>query len=123
MNRSRQTKYRCVRNIPFVVLMLAFVNVTTAQNWDIDLLRRINVGRNTSLDQPFIILDKTVAPLEIITPVTLYSIGLVKKDSVLKHQGLYVAISVAGNAAATTLIKYAVNRTRPYDAYNNIDNP
>jgi membrane-associated phospholipid phosphatase len=106
-----------------LVAMLLITNVSFAQNRDIDLLRRINVGRNTSFDNPFIILDKTVAPVTFATPVTMFAIGLVEKDSALKHLGLYIAVSVAGNAAATTLIKYAVNRTRPYDAYNNIDNP
>ena len=44
-------------------------------------------------------------------------IGLVKKDSALIHAGLGTTGAILLNTLVSTGLKYAVNRTRPYNEY------
>lgn len=105
------------------IMLLCFgANNVTAQNWDINTLRHINLNRNEAFDQPFIVLDETVASLDIAAPIGMFTAGLIKKDSALKRQAIVVAVAVAGNASASYLVKHVVNRARPYDLYPEIDN-
>lgn len=90
------------------------------QNADIDLLRDINVSRNTSLDNPFIWITRSDAPISIATPFVVFGVGWFLKNEKLKMDGLYIAASLAGSAVIATGLKYSVNRTRPFVKYPDI---
>jgi membrane-associated phospholipid phosphatase len=93
-----------------------------AQSLDIDILKNINPHRNQSLDASLVFLSDATAPLVIGMPILITGIGLIKKDSAMTRKGLYVGVSVASSLTLTFIMKYAINRPRPYVTYPFLDN-
>lgn len=94
---------------------------TNAQNSDIDLLQKININRNTALDPTFKSITNSAIPLSIAAPVVLYSIGLIQKDSVIKHKALFIGETFLVSAFVTLASKKIIKRERPYLRYTQID--
>jgi membrane-associated phospholipid phosphatase len=92
-----------------------------AQNVDIDLLKNINLNRNRSLDGTFTFVTNSSAPVSIGVPVILCGAGLIKHDSVLTRKALSIGASVAVTVIFTTIIKYSVDRPRPFETYSFIE--
>ena len=92
------------------------------QNVDIDLLKDINLNRNTKWDGIFTGITNSAAPIAFAVPTILLAIGLIKKDSTLKHKAFYIGTSVIASAAISTILKYAVNKPRPFETYTYIQN-
>ena len=90
---------------------MTFVN---AQNIDINILRDINVGRNRSLDPTFKLVTNTAVPISIATPIIIYSVGLIQKDSTVKKQAIFIGQTFLVNAFITTALKHTINRKRPF---------
>ncbi len=109
-----------------IIAFLAFVllsNVSLhAQNINIDILRKIHVNRNQNLDPSMNFLSNSVGPLSIITPIGLYGIGLIRKDSSLKRTGFLVGGTVLISGAISSIIKVSVKAERPYVTYPYIKN-
>ena len=70
-----------------LLFSISFVN---AQNVDINLLRDINNGRNKNLDPTFKFITNSAAPVSIGAPIFLYTVGLIKKDSTIKKQAIFI---------------------------------
>ena len=87
------------------------------QRVDIALLRSINLQRNIALDPTFKLITNSASPMAIGMPVGMLFIGHWRKDSVLKYQGYELVGSVALSTAIAFGLKYAVNRTRPFATY------
>lgn len=92
----------------------------SAQNPDIDLLRKINVNRNTALDPTFKFITKTASPISMACPTLVYGVGLVKRDSTIRRKGLYIAGSMFVSGVFTQAAKYSFDRTRPFVTYPEI---
>jgi membrane-associated phospholipid phosphatase len=95
--------------------------VIVGQNIDIRLLREINLGRNTSFDPAFRVVTNSVAPLCLGTPVIMLGVGYYTKDSLLKQNALYTGATLLTSVIITNIIKYSVNRARPFETYPDID--
>ena len=93
----------------------------TAQNIDINTLRDINVNRNTSLDPTFKVVTNSALPISVGTPILIYTVGLIKKDSILKNQAVFIAETFVVSAFITTALKYSLKRERPFDTYPDIE--
>jgi membrane-associated phospholipid phosphatase len=104
-----------------VILLFFCVTFVNAQNGDIDLLRKINVDRNESLDPAFKLVTNTAVPLSIATPIVMYSIGLIQKDSLTKKQAIFIGETFLANAFITTALKYSIKRERPFNTYSDIE--
>ncbi len=100
-----------------VVFLICGQSVILAQNTDINLLKKINLNRNRSLDGTFKLITNSAGPIAIGTPVILCGAGLIKHDSILVRKSLNIGASIAVTAIISTIIKYSVNRTRPFDTY------
>jgi membrane-associated phospholipid phosphatase len=106
----------------YLIILLLFPLISiSAQNIDIDILRNINLNRNTNLDGAFRGITNSVTPVVIGTPVILYGIGLLKRDSLLKQNSIYIGVSVLTSAIIASVVKYSVNRTRPFVTYPYIE--
>ena len=101
-------------------LILASIHLHS-QNIDIRLLREINLNRNRKLDNMFRGVTKSIIPVSIGTPVIVYSIGLIKKDTTLKRKGVYIEETILVSGLVSTVLKYSINRERPFVTYPDIE--
>lgn len=100
--------------------ILVFSSTVLAQNFDIDLLRKINLERNIALDPTFKLITNSVGPLGIGTPLIVTSIGLIEHDQTLKNKGYYIGATLLSSAIITTTLKYSIDRDRPFVTYPDI---
>ena len=108
-------------NIIFFFLLFLFVGRTaSAQNLDIDLLRKINLERNPALDPTFKFVTNSVAPVGLGAPLIVTSIGLIQKDKALKNKGYYIGATLLTSTIITTCMKFAMDRDRPFVTYPDI---
>ncbi len=104
------------------MVLVAFpLNASIAQNWDIDLLEQINLDRNKSLDPTFKFITNSVSPLSVGTPIAVFGLGLIQKDSSLKSKGIFMVEALCVNAFTTTALKLAFKRDRPFVTYPYLD--
>lgn len=101
-------KFNCI-----IFLFLSIV-LGNAQNLDVDLLKKININRNTDLDPTFKTITNSAVSISIATPVVIYSIGLIQKDSLMKQKALFIGESFLASAFITTVLKDVIRRERPY---------
>ncbi len=118
-----------IKNIYKSILLISgcfFLNIANAQNWEIDFLKNINQSQTHPTFQQNI--SKSVYPLALATPISMFVVGLINKDKKLQHQSYKVVGSLLINTAITQAMKYTINRNRPYQDYptiifpNNIEN-
>lgn len=99
-------------------LLLSLFSIGSfAQNFDIDLLTKINVDRNKSLDPAFTLITDSAIPISIATPVVIYTIGIIEKDISLKKKGLYIGEAFLMSAIISSTMKYTIGRPRPALTY------
>ena len=103
--------------LKLAVCLIFGQGITLAQNPDIELLKNINLNRNRSLDGVFNLMTNSAAPISIGTPVILCGAGLIKHDSVLVRKSLNIGASIAVTGIISTIVKYSVNRRRPFETY------
>ena len=101
----------------YFLLLLLYSTIAPSQNVDIDLLRNINVYRNTKLDNTFKYFSYSITPVTVAEPVTLFTIWMIKKDSTSKANFLTAGLSIGIAAAVTMGLKYGINRDRPFVTY------
>jgi membrane-associated phospholipid phosphatase len=104
--------------IYFFLFLLIFSNTNShSQNWNINLLKKIHVERNENLDPTFRFITKTVSPLSLGTPVSLFVAGAIRKDTNMKRQALYVAGSIVVSSVITSVLKSTIKEDRPFVTY------
>jgi membrane-associated phospholipid phosphatase len=106
----------------FIFVLLFCFSILNAQNSDIDLLKNINLNRNTDLESTMIGLTNSVVPISIGTPIVIYAVGLIEKDSLTKKKAFFLGETFAASAFVTLVLKNATKRDRPYVTYPEIDN-
>ena len=108
------------RNILLVIFLL-FTFITNSQNFDINTLRDINLNRNSSLDPTIKTVTNSVVPISLGTPVIIYAVGLIKKDSTVKKQAIFIGETFLVSAFITTALKQIAKRERPFNKYSDLD--
>jgi len=103
----------------FFFISLIFQN-TFSQNINIEILRKINLERNPSLDAGFRKLTNSITYTDIGTPVILFTVAAIKHDSVAKRKAVYIGSSLLLSAAISGIIKKAVKEPRPFVTYPEI---
>ena len=102
------------------IFFLLSVFAVSAQNLDIDLLKKINVNRNTAFDPALKSITNTAVPLSIATPVVMYTIGLIHKDSLIKQKAVFIGETFLASAFVTIASKSIFKRDRPYVTHPSI---
>ncbi len=100
---------------------IIFPTLVSAQNWDIDLLKKINLERTKSLDPSFKFITNSVSPMSIGAPIATLGVGIIQKDSSLKSKGIFMVEALCVNAFTTTALKLAFKRDRPFVTYPFLD--
>lgn len=106
----------------FILFIFICIGKSNAQNWDIELLRNINLERNTNQDDFFKGTSNTATPVNIGLPIMLYTIGAIKKNKDEKSKSLYIAGSTLSALVIANGMKTFIQRPRPYVTYPDIDN-
>jgi membrane-associated phospholipid phosphatase len=101
--------------ILLLVGCISFCVHIDAQNWDIDLLKKINPENPNSAVMKG--LTNSAYPIAVATPLSLLAAGYIKKDKQLQHKGWEAAGSLVIAAVVTEGLKYTINRDRPYEKY------
>ncbi len=96
----------------FCLFFISFIGNT--QNIDFEVLKNINVNRNTALDPTFKTITNSAVPISIATPILIYSVGLIHHDSLVKQKALFLGESFLASAFITTVLKDVIRRERPY---------
>jgi membrane-associated phospholipid phosphatase len=112
--KSLKKVYKCIL---FITGCILFYTSSLAQNWDINLLKKINPENpNSTLMRG---LSSSAYPISVATPATLLAVGFIKKDEQLQYKGWQAAGALAIDVALTAALKYTINRDRPAEKYPN----
>ncbi len=105
-----------------IFLFLVTYQTVIGQNFDIDLLRNINLNRNQKLDSFFMGLSNTEEGISVLLPIGIYTAGLIKKDSLSKQHGMMMVGGLVINTIVTIGLKQSFRRARPFNQYDDIEN-
>ncbi len=102
------------------VLTFLFVEDRHAQSLDTRIFRSINDHHTRFSDDFFAFQSNSVKPVYIGAPLGFIATGIIRKDRKAEDTGVLLAMAAVLNLGVTYGMKKAVNRTRPYDALNNV---
>jgi len=106
----------------FIIILVAILPITVfSQNLDIEILRDINLNRNKQYDGFFKSVTNSATPLSVGTPVIMYGVGLLTNDSTVKSKSFYIGASLLTVTLLSTVLKYTINRPRPFVTYPEIE--
>ncbi len=101
-----------------LLLSLLFISVAAvAQNFDIDLLKSINVYRDKQLFWFFKFLTDSVSFIAYGVPVVFAGISVARKNKNGSRKAIYILISVASAGIFSNVLKLIVHRQRPFITY------
>lgn len=103
------------------VLLVLFTLVCNAQNWDINLLKDINLNRNRSFDELFKIITDYAPPVAYTVPFFLLGLSFILKDTALHAKSTFLIGSAIVALAISEFLKHTVNRPRPFVTYHFIN--
>jgi len=106
--------------LPAIFFILFGFSNLCSQNLDIELLRNINGNQSEFLRNSSIAVSNTTTYVGASVPIVLGVTALITKDEDMLKNALAVGISLGVTTLATTGIKYAVGRPRPYITYPDI---
>jgi len=79
-----------MKKIFFYFILLFFTNDLNAQNWDINLLDRINTEENKRKDLFYNTLSSTIIPISIVIPITMIEVGNYYNNPTAIENGYYL---------------------------------
>ena len=103
----------------FIIIASLLVTNLYSQNWDINLLKKINGSYTDQGGTTMKFVTESITPVAIGAPLTLFCISLIKKDKKLAYDGLTLVSAEAINSILTTSMKFGIKRERPFSAYPN----
>ena len=80
-----------MRKIIYLSFFLAANFSLAAQNLDINILKDLSEDRNRGWDREIENMSNSIRYLGAALPITMITIGLIKKDTILKINGLEIA--------------------------------
>lgn len=100
------------------LLIICFSLSCIAQNFDINLLKSINQDASSFKDDYSSVISKSVTPVTIAVPVSLFVAGWAKNNKQLKIDAAYFAGGYILSAIITNGAKHIFKRERPYNTYS-----
>ena len=125
LGRRLKVDLHCVtvtNRVALLVCMALTCGNAHAQNVDLRVLRSINLDRNERFDHTFELVSESVLPVGLAVPVTELAIGLATGNQDLKRDAATTAASYVMAYGITTVLKYTVNRPRPFVTYPYLEN-
>jgi membrane-associated phospholipid phosphatase len=104
-----------------LLLLLLFLPINlAAQNFDIELLRLINSPETLPADNFFRFVSTSEIYVALGIPAGMAGAGLIKDDKVLIRNACVIFGSAALTSGITIILKYSINRDRPFVTYPDI---
>ncbi|MBA2611522.1 MAG: phosphatase PAP2 family protein [Bacteroidetes bacterium] len=101
------------------IFFLFFTGLVSSQNLDLRILKSVNQTDMPCWDKTMKGVSFSVYPMMPASVIGIWAQGYINKDEVMMRNGYKSAVSIAFAVAAASGLKYAVNRTRPYNEYPN----
>lgn len=99
---------------------------TALYKLDTSIFRGINNNRSQFLDFYIPIIDKSVFPVTVVTPIAMFTFGKINKVSYDENSALLLGLSEASGFGITYLLKNIIKRKRPFknlkDVYSKSSN-
>ena len=111
------------RKVYIFLLMTMICVFASAQNWEVNMLHDINGWNGQFIHDCSKFISKTEPYVALGVPAVMGVIGLIKKDTKLQKDAVYIGTSVVGAFAISMGMKYIFNRTRPYDTWPDMITP
>ena len=109
-----------LRILLLMFLISSAATIANAQNTDINLLRKINLERNTRLDGTMKFVSNSEAYIGIGIPVSVVIASYAMHDKKLLQQGINMCVALAASSLNTLVVKRLVDRQRPVYRYPDI---
>ena len=87
----------------------------SSQNLDVDITKSINPDNPNSAFWKAV--TNSVNYVAVVMPVTQFSVGLIRKDPVIKRQAYQTVGAIGIESVVTQILKYSINRPRPAQTY------
>ena len=104
----------------FLIILLLPQSILFSQNLDIRILRSINSPKTLASDHFFQFVSNSDAFIVAGTPAIMGAVALINHDKNLFRNAEVVVGATAINVGLTTILKYTVNRQRPFITYPDI---
>jgi membrane-associated phospholipid phosphatase len=104
-----------------LIFISCFLSVAaTAQNFDINLLKKINLHESTFKNNYFKATAQSVFVFNIAAPAGVFAAGLINHDKKMQKDAVYMAGGFLASAIITQGMKRIIQRDRPFITYNYI---
>ncbi len=104
----------------FILTFLIFTLSANAQNADVRILRSIYSADTKPADPIFQFITDSHVVVIVGVPLTMGVTALITRNEALLNQTIEIGAASAINFGMTQLIKYSINRDRPYTTYPDI---
>jgi len=98
-----------------LLFLTSFSQPVQAQNWDINIVKAINPENPDS--KFFRLTSSSVYVIGIAAPVSLFTAGMITRDSMIKRQSYEMVAAALIELAVTGSLKNIINRRRPVEKY------
>ena len=102
------------------LLLLSLPFSLSSQSLDLKILRSINSPLTLPSDKYFQLISNSEACIVILIPVGMGSMGLMKHNDRLFRNACVTIAAIAVNEGITEIMKYSINRNRPFVTYPDI---
>jgi membrane-associated phospholipid phosphatase len=102
------------------ILIFVFAFQSSAQNFDIDLLRNINHAQSDFKDDFFKFTSNSVTYVNIAAPLGVLTAGLINHDKKLQRDAAFMAGGYLVSSIITQGLKKITKRDRPFVTYPDI---
>lgn len=106
-----------LETILFTCLFSILINLSFAQNFDINTVKSIYQNESTFKNNFFKTTAQSVIIFNIAAPVGVFTAGLIKQDKQLQKDAAYMAGGFIVSAIVTQAMKKIIQRERPFKAY------
>lgn len=108
------------RKIVFILISCLLSVAVTAQNFDINLLKKINLNESSFKNSYFKATAQSVSVFNIVAPVGVFAAGLIHHDKKMQKDAIYMAGGFLASAIVAQGMKRIIRRDRPFVTYNYI---
>jgi membrane-associated phospholipid phosphatase len=102
------------------ILLISLNSQLNSQNLDIEILRAINSPQELPSDDFFRFISDSEPYVMFAVPAGMATAGFIKQDKTLIRNACTGLAAIAINGGVTLILKYSVNRDRPFVTYPDI---